>query len=378
MQASAPSISGSFRETARGVARRVARALIRGAMAPLLHHLGVTAALRALRRRLRARGRLLILVYHRVCEPGDDAFPLLSETLAVTPARFDAQMAYLARNYTVLSLPDALRRLDEGTLPRGDALVITFDDGYRDNLTNALPSLRRRRLPATVFLATDHIGTGVPTWFDRLSLILAALDPAALRRDSGAVVPAEIYALILAYLGAARQPRKALVNALCDRVKTLPEDRRQALLAALAAACGADRRTVPSDPLLMLDWAEARRMTDEGITFGSHSCSHPILSRLPPGDVEREVAESKRLIEANLGQPCRVFAYPNGLSGDWPADAAGILVKHGYAAACANMPGLNAPATDRMALRRLPVANHRLDLFGLVLERWLLLGRVAS
>ena len=125
----------------------------------------------------------------------------------------------------------------------------------------------------------------------------------------------------------------------------------------------------------MLDWAEMRGMTKAGIDFGSHTCSHPILTRIPPGKLEHEVADSKRAIEANLGLPCVFFAYPNGRPADCPERIGELLERHGYAAACANVHGFNDAATDRMMLRRLPIGDYAPALFALVLEFWLAFGR---
>src|SRR6267142_5659459 len=97
---------------------------------------------------------LSILVYHRVVPEPD---PLVPE--AVCAMEFDWQLAVLSRWFTVLSLREATARLHSGTLPVRAACV-TFDDGYADNVTVALPFLRRRGLPATFFLATAFIDGG--------------------------------------------------------------------------------------------------------------------------------------------------------------------------------------------------------------------------
>lgn len=365
----------------RAALRRAAKAILRHGIAPALYGAGLTAALRSLRRCVRRDQRLLILVYHRVHEPHRGKLSFLSETLAVSPARFDAQMGFLSRHYRVMPLAEALRSLDEASASAKDAVVITFDDGYRDNLTDALPALSRYELPATIFVATDHIGTGTLTWFDRLVPLLETLDLAALRQRAAALLSPEIDGLIERYLAGSVAERKVAVNLLSEVLKRLPEERKRELLAAFVTSArvpvARDGEGGEGQAQLMLDWAEMRAMTEARIDFGSHTCSHPIMTRIPPGDLAREIADSKRAIEAELGIPCVFFAYPNGRAEDCPERIGEMLAAQGYAAACANVHGFNDAATDRMMLRRLPIGDYGVGLFALLLEFWLIFGRRA-
>src|SRR5579862_5072034 len=219
MSASATPLPRSPDASALITARRVGKAVLRHGLVPALYRAGLAPAVRSARRGMCRNGRLLILAYHRVSDPSPQGLRYLSETLAVSPARFDAQMAYLSRHHRVMPLDRAFRSLREGTLPAEDAVAITFDDGYRDNLTNALPTLRRYNLPATIFVATDHIGTGVLTWYDRLVPLLETLDLAVLDRRAGNLIPGEIARLIEAYLAAAPARRGALINLLSEALK---------------------------------------------------------------------------------------------------------------------------------------------------------------
>ena len=365
----------------RAALRRAGKTILQYGLAPAFYGAGLTAALRALRRCVRRDRRLLILVYHRVHEADRAQLNFLSETLAVSPARFDAQMAYLSRHYRVMPLAEALRSLEEAPTSAKDSVVITFDDGYRDNLTDALPALARYGLPATIFVATDHIGTGTLTWFDRLVPLLDALDLAALRGCAASLLSTEIDGLIERYLAGSVAERKVAVNLLSEALKRLSEQRKRELLAAFAAServsLARDRHGGDGQARLMLDWAEMRAMTRARIDFGSHTCSHPIMTRIPPGDLAHEVADSKRAIEAELGVPCVFFAYPNGRAEDCPERIGEFLADQGYAAACANVHGFNDAATDRMMLRRLPIGDYAVGLFALLLEFWLIFGRRA-
>src|SRR4051812_45419166 len=102
-------------------------------------------------------------MYHRVATPGSDPWDL-----AVSPERFEAQMAHLRRRRTPLSLAEFMRRLEAGDLPC-DAAAVTFDDGYADNLINARPRLQRHEIPATVYLVSDAVGSDREFWWDELA-----------------------------------------------------------------------------------------------------------------------------------------------------------------------------------------------------------------
>lgn len=355
-----------------GLVKRLGKWLIRRALAPVLYHGGGIWLIRRLRRAGSGEGRLLVLLYHRVADLPGPAFRYQSDTLALPRRRFAEQMAYLARRHRVLPLERALQDLEGGRLPPTGAIAITFDDGYRDNLTDALPILRRHGLPATLFLATGCIGTGRPAWFDRLAPLLERLDLSALRGAAGRDLTPGIDALIGDYLAAPTGRRRELINLLCEAFKEIPDARKEAIMAAMAESGGGGAGS--EDARLMLDWAGVRALAEAGVGIGSHSRSHPILSRLPADDAVAEIVLSKRDIESRLGTPCRLFAYPNGRPADIPADAPASLAAAGYRAAFTTVPGTNARGTDRMAMRRLPVGDYEPALFALLVEYHLLAG----
>jgi peptidoglycan/xylan/chitin deacetylase (PgdA/CDA1 family) len=219
----------------------------------------------------RLRPAIRILMYHRVnnLERYDQ--------LAVTPKRFEEQMATLVRHCRILSLAQALRELEAGG-PRTSAVVLTFDDGYRDNLVHALPVLKRYGLPATVFVTSRFAD------------------------------------------GTLRHPR-------------YPEE---------------------SGPL-HLDWKDIAAMTAESsITFGSHTETHPFLSRLDQMSAAREISDSRREISQRLGKEVEFFCYP---SGDFTKRECALVASAGYRAAVSVRPGVNRNFDERFALRRTEITD---------------------
>jgi peptidoglycan/xylan/chitin deacetylase (PgdA/CDA1 family) len=299
-----------------------ARALHRaGLLGPLTH-----AACRA-----RRPAAFQILSYHRVNDEGDPFFP------AVPTAVFEAHMAWVARHFVVLTVEALVERLARGTLPR-NALAITFDDGYRDNLTHAAPILSRYGLPATVFLTTGFIGGAEVPWFDRLALAFKHTRlgswPAPWGEQPLGTVAERLAALDRAYAHFKRQPDAARRTALDRLVGDL----------GVGDLNGLKGR--------MLSWDDVHALIGLGFAVGAHTVSHPILSRLAPEQAWAEIVESRRAIESASGLRPRAFAYPNGGAGDYDETTVRLVREAGFTCAVTTRFGLNGPGTSPYELRR--------------------------
>jgi peptidoglycan/xylan/chitin deacetylase (PgdA/CDA1 family) len=275
-----------------------------------------------------------ILLYHRVHpRPG----PFMLD--AVTPDRFESQMRHLARSWRVLPLAELIARSREGAVP-ARAIAVTFDDGYADNFEHAYPILRRHRIPATVFLVTGCVGTGVAPWHDRVLLAFEATGRRTAR------IPGEESDRAI---GVPRERGVAALDALAN-LKRMEEPDRLAAIESLRADLGARDRQ--GEAGLMLDWPQVLAMRAEGISFGSHTVTHPILSRQDPARVWEELSASKRLIEHRLGEEVGLFAYPNGRPEDYTEDVIAMLKRAGYRAAVTTSFGANEAREDPFRLRR--------------------------
>jgi len=283
------------------------------------------------RRRSEASAR--ILYYHRVNDECDPFFP------AFSTAVFNQQMGFVARHYKVVTLGELLAHLEsESTEP---VVAITFDDGYEDNYQNAFPVLQRYGLPATIFLTTGSMDSREPLWFEQLAL--------ALKKTSREFIDLEI-----------DLPRRFRTRSTAERLqanarifallRTLPEGDRRRWLADIL-----DKLAVPPDQERRdktLTWDQVRLMKRDGIDFGSHTVTHPFLSRLTREQVKWEVVESKKRIEGELQSPVQYFAYPNGREEDIGAWNKELLREVGYRAALTTIWGMNYRSTDLMELRR--------------------------
>jgi len=303
--------------------------------------------LTALLTRAAGRGepRVPVLCFHRVNDDRDPFFP------AMPTAVFERQMAYVARAYRVVGLDEMLDRTDRGELP-GNALVVTFDDGYRDNLTHAAPILARHRIAATVFLSTGFIGTAAVPWFDRVAGAFKTATAGAFASPWGAVLP----------LGSQAE-RLAALDATLGHLKRLPHEQLErtadAIAAELAAAAPAKNA--------MLGWDDVHALRGLGCAIGAHTVTHPILSRMSPAGAADEIARSRRMVEAGCGVAPRAFAYPNGQPDDYSSTTMRLAREAGFDAAVTTRFGLNGRLTPRLELRRGGPAEHHLATFALKL-----------
>lgn len=270
-----------------------------------------------------------VLLYHRVNDEGALLFP------GVPTKVFAEQMKILATHWNVLPLHALLDATKRGETPRR-AAAITFDDGYRDNYDCAFPVLRSLGLPATVFLATSPLESGEPLWHDRVfDAFESAKDPVAFEgEDLPVAQPVE---------------RRRSVLRVLDRLRSLaPMDRDHQIASLLSHMAP---HTSPSSRR-MLTWDEARTMQASGIEFGAHTVTHPILSRIPHEDAVAEIRLSKETIEARLGRPVHLFAFPNGRRRDYTPALVEALPSLGFQGAFTTEWGLNDRATPPFELRR--------------------------
>jgi peptidoglycan/xylan/chitin deacetylase (PgdA/CDA1 family) len=276
---------------------------------------------------------LPILIYHRVLASPDPLNP--DEVVA---DGFEAQMRFFSRHFAVLPLLEAARLLKQGKLPRR-ACCITFDDGYADNLTVALPILQRYRLPATVFVATGYLG-GQTMFNDAVTHAIAAcakphLDLAELDLGRHALETTG--------------DRRAAIDAILKRFKfRAPETRETDLQKLLAIAeCG------PSPPGPMLSRDQVRQLADQGVEIGGHTVMHPILTSVSHERAQNEIVDGKRELEAITGKSVKVFAYPNGKPRrDYAACHVDMAREAGFELAVTTVSGLATPMSDLFQLPR--------------------------
>jgi|SRR5579883_2043241 len=301
----------------------------------------------------------LILMYHRVADDPVDYWKL-----AVSPAHFEEQLSVLRRSYHPLPLVEFVDRLVAGTLPP-NAVALTFDDGYVDNLTAALPRLEAADVPATVFIATGFIDQPEPFWWDELAnLILCAsgaerfellLDDKVISVDlppdadtDGPAAPPQL-----------QHKRAAALEAIYQPIRRQSVAGRLSTMAKLRAVFG-----IHNDPASLgrpMTSGEIQALVKSGlIAIGGHSVTHPILPELQSRLRQQEMIESKRRCEAIVAAPIAAFAYPFG---EYNAAICEETRDAGFSFACSTGRGSTISASDLFALRRTFVTDLDGDAF---------------
>jgi len=281
---------------------------------------------------LATRGRLTILIFHRVL-PEPDA--LLHDMWPA--AVFEDRMRWLRSVFNVLPLDQAVQRLRSGTLP-ARAAAITFDDGYRDNVEVAAPILARQGLTATFFIADGYLDGGRmfnDTVYETLRRLPAGEFALPLGEGSRVVLTDAA-------------SRRAAADRLLASLKYLPPPERLRVCEALAA-----RLTEPLPDHLMMDSSQVPELERLGMSIGGHTVHHPILTSVSADEARAEIRNNKARLEALLGHPITLFAYPNGGPGrDYAAEHVAMVREAGYAAAVSTSFGTATATTDPFQLPR--------------------------
>jgi len=319
--------------------------------------------------------KAVILLYHRVAEVPTDP-----QLLCVTPQHFAQHLEVLRRNYHPLRLRSLQRRLALNLWPPR-SVVITFDDGYADNLHQTRPLLEAADVPATVFVVAGKVGSEQEYWWDDLERILLAPPELPdkltlaingreycrdLSQEDGAKVSDGRWHVLMK---ARPTPRQAVYLELGGLLQGMTGDNRETLLSELCAWAGVERTGRPGYRALTDD--ELRALARNGLVeIGAHTMTHPSLSALSPELQWSEIAGSKRRLEEILGQRVGSFSYPFGGRGDYTSDTVRLVADAGFKCACSNFPGLITWESDPYQLPRYLVRNWDGEEFARRLEGW--------
>ena len=321
-----------------GVRERVARLLHRGG--------GLTAV--QLAKAWRPPRSIAVLTYHHVCDPRSD-YRYDPDVADVTPAQFRRHMLLVRRYCNPIDLDKLVSALDGGSLPPNPCLI-TFDDGYRSNLTEALPILRELNLPATFFIATGFATHRRLYWWDRIAYLVAHATASSIQLSYPVAKTIG--------LGDRAAARAALVKVVKDHRELDLERYLVEVAAAAGVAWDRARERTLADELIMT-WDEIRSLAAAGMTIESHSRDHRVLETMTPAALADDLRGARDELERELGKPSRAIAYPVGRSiARYPA-VHGAIAEAGYQLGFTNASGVidlrRRAELDRLDLARLAV-----------------------
>ena len=266
---------------------------------------------------------LRILAYHRVSELRDTP-AVDSRSVSATPEGFAQQMEHLARFYRVVSMPEVLEAVEKGRPLPKRAVLITFDDAYADFAEIAWPILKQFCLAATMFVPTAYSNQPERAfWWDRLYQAVAATTKRELNVSSLG------HLLLLT----PDQKRRSLCT-IQNHVTTVPDCEAMRLVDSICAELGQSCVQGGS----VLTWKQLRELAREGLTLGSHTRTHTIMTQVKPERMREEVQGSQEDLQREIGTCLPIFCYPNGNHND---TVVSILREQGIRLAFTTLSGPN-------------------------------------
>ena len=335
--------------------RAVARAVLVEVVGRVLYYSGLLFLIGWLRQRVGPR-RLFIPMYHRVRGPGDEAGANLLGVQRGVPIELFEQHVRVFRWFgPLVTLDVAYDQLRQSSKPPRTVIAITFDDGYRDNVTLAVPLLKRLGERATIFPVVRTASGGRPLWWDELTDVLAR---GTINGDGLVPYLANLENCALSDSDCDRvgpsATRTAMAGFLCERLVELPGSRRERVVTELAARLTV--RSANGPERLYAGWHELRAVAAAGFEIGGHTLDHVVLPREEPPVAESQIVGCRAALERECRRPIRSFAYPNGRH---DATVRALVAAAGFRVAVTVEHGVNYTDTDPHQLRRMPISCER-------------------
>ncbi|MCE7985827.1 MAG: hypothetical protein DYG89_32010 [Caldilinea sp. CFX5] len=298
--------------------------------------------------------KALILIYHRIADES-----LRPNWLAVSPDNFAGHLAYIRQRCRPLRLLELVEAIQKQSVP-DRSVVVTFDDGYRDNLTQALPLLEANQVPASVFVTTGFVDNQREFWWDDLARLIQSA------HNKPPSLTLTVQGRIYHWATDTEQQRQQTRLELDTLIAPLPAQTKEALLNELARWSGLPRDVRPAYRTMTA--AELQTLAQSPyIDIGAHTVTHPLLPTLSLMEQRDEICRSSHQLAALLQRPIHAFAYPNGAFTD---ETAQIVRDAGFCAACTTRRGAVQNNDDCFLLRRYNVNDWDIATFQQHLESW--------
>jgi peptidoglycan/xylan/chitin deacetylase (PgdA/CDA1 family) len=292
-----------------------------------------------------SRKRIVILRYHSIEENPDDVDDSIGSSITHATADFRAHMRLISEKYDPVTMDDVVAYLNNDRDLSGRPVVVTFDDGYKNNIEIAAPILARYSIPALFFISVQSVMDGSPPFFARVRYAVwhtknrkwyEAVEGETLRMDT-------------------REERLKTLRLINNRCLKLSAKERDAYVSEIEQKLEVQREGMNN---LMMTWDELRQLEKQGHIIGSHGLTHPNLVYSSPDIRKKEIYDSKQILEEQLEKPVVHFSYPNpGLSPQWNNELNSMLREAGYRSATNSTFGSVTKSSDPFILRRMAVPD---------------------
>ena len=289
-----------------------------------------------------------ILMYHSIeCNESGRNIPSCLDlfNMVVNLKCFEKQMAFIAKYYNVISLRYMMECMDKGGegLPK-NSLVITFDDGFKNNFLYAFPILKKQHFPATIFLIGDTIGNSSLIWLHRLYNLIDNLSVGYINTDfDGTITKYKI----------GKNNKAKVLKKILHHINKIPRDEKLDFINRLEELNSVKGKSEN----YYLNKIMINEMLADNIDFGAHSMEHSVMTSLDDKKIENEILQSKQLLRDITGMEIIPFAYPHGTIETWDERVIYYLKKHQLLCAMTTIEGLNNPNTNIYEMKRIEIRN---------------------
>jgi len=287
-----------------------------------------------------------ILVYHRVVDDNTNEFLYKGAAIHHHIKDFKREILFISKWFKIISMDDLISNIKNKKNFSAPSIAITFDDGYRDNYTLAYPVLRQFGLAATIYLVTGLLGTYKRTWLDEIEYAL-------LNTNANCLTFPRLFedeVLNISSLEEKLNANKKIGEAL----KRIDNKKKWELICELYNRLGVNRDSITNQNRRMLNWEEIKEMSENNISFGAHTHSHPILTQMSIEEAKQEITTSKKIIENELHISTDHFAFPNGTSIDFNEELRQFCIDIGFKSVTTVEYGTNDMKSDPYSLKRDP------------------------
>lgn len=286
----------------------------------------------------------IILLYHRIV---DNSSRYLNKGASVHHhiKDFRREIRYFKRNFQMLSMDEVVDQIKLGKGFKRPSIAITFDDGYLDNYTLAYPVLKKHGVPATLYVTTGLIGTPDGIWTEQVGI--AFLETKKDHLDFPVLLGDKTIPIMT------KDEKKQANSEVSEALKLRPDDERRKLIRELFEKLEVGETFGRFEERTMLNWDEVQEMSKDGMTIGSHSHTHPILSQMPIENAKEEIFNSKRVVEKKVHISVKHFSFPNGREEDFSEELRDFCRKIGFESVASVVYGpYDVSRKDPFALKR--------------------------
>ncbi len=311
----------------------------------IINHTQIPKIYSYFRNKIINHNHIIIMVYHRV-NSKKDTWSLSS----ITPHEFEQQIIYLKNHYKIISLHKLIQLISSKEINKykyKKVAIITFDDGYKDNYNYAFPIIKKNNIPVTIFLTANFISQDKLFWWDKVGYLLHHTHRDKITLDN----------LVFFSLDTFKNKAISYLE-ITNKLKKIPNNDKLKYIDKIQHECNV---SIPKGlgKSLLMTWDEVEKMSNQGVSFGAHTLTHPILTQISLEESETEIMSSKLKIESILKNKVQMFAYPNGDRYDFNDEIINLLQKNRFLCAVTTLKGsvMINNSEDVYKLRRISTSN---------------------